>query len=152
MSNNRLLIKTCTHIIRKTQAHFDCAFKKYGLSSGSYPYLLALSDEEGISLDKISKKLGVDKAMSTRTIQKLLAQGYLTKTPDMEDLRAFRLYLTDRARDCIPKVRGEIIRWIDVITDGLTEQEKDTVVRLLLQIEANADKIESKRMDETQWK
>ena len=138
--------------MRRTQAHLDCTMKKLDLSSGTYPYLLALAEEEGVNLDQISKKLGVDKAMSTRTIQKLLAQGYLTKTPDAEDSRAYCLYLTKRAKETLPEIRRELDIWVDAITQGLTETEKETVVRLLISIEANADAIQSKRKDQTPCK
>lgn len=139
MEEQRLLIKTCSRIMRKTQSHLDSALKPYGLTSGSYPYLLTLSGEEGINQDRISKKLGVDKAMSARTIQKLIHQGYLTKVPDETDSRAFRLYLTDRARSCLPEILREIEQWIGCITEGLTNAEKNTVVRLLMRIAENAD-------------
>lgn len=129
-----LLVKTCSHIVKKSQAHLDSVLKKYELSSGSYPFLLALSEEEGVSLEKLSKKLSVDKAMSTRTIQKLTALGYLTKLPDAFDSRAFRLYLTEKARGAIPGIREEIDRWTRCITEGLSEEEKQTAMRLLQKI------------------
>ncbi|HBC27842.1 MAG TPA: MarR family transcriptional regulator [Ruminococcaceae bacterium] len=144
MGEQRFLIKSCAHIMRKTQSHLDCALKKYGLTSGSYPYLLALSDEEGINLDTVSRRVGVDKAMSTRTIQKLMERGYLEKVPDASDSRAFQLYLTDRARECIPKIRREIMRCIGILTAGMTGEEKDAAARLLGRMEKNAGNLECK--------
>lgn len=145
MNEKRFLIKSCSRIMRKTQAHLDIALKEYGLSSGSYPYLLELSDEEGINLERISRKLNVDKAMSTRTIHRLTEQGFLTKVPDAEDSRACRLYLTEKAKASIPGILEKIQIWIDTITDGLSEEEKDTAVRLLTKI---ADNTESKGMNQ----
>lgn len=139
MAEKRFLIKNCNRIIRKTQAHLDIVLKEYSLSSGSYSYLLVLAEEEGINLDRISKKLGVDKAMSTRTIQKLLELGYLTKLPDETDYRAFRLYLTDKGRACIPEVKSKIERWIDTITEGLTVEEQKMADSLLEKIAENAE-------------
>ncbi len=143
MDEKKLLIKTCNRIVRKTQAHLDIVLKDYHLSSGSYPYLLELRDNEGINSEKLSKKLNVDKAMSTRTIRKLIQLGYLTKVPDELDSRAFRLYLTDEARECIPGIVKKISQWIDYITEDLNEEENRLVTHLLIKI---ADKTESKGM------
>lgn len=138
MDEKRFLIKYCARIMRKTQAHMDMALKQYELSSGSYPFLLQLEQEEGISLEQISKKLNVDKSMSTRTVQKMEAQSYLSKIPDSGDSRAFRLYLTEKARECIPAIHAEIENWIDQITEGLSEDEKNMALELLKKIAENA--------------
>ncbi|HHV32288.1 MarR family winged helix-turn-helix transcriptional regulator [Caproiciproducens sp. LBM24188] len=140
MDEKRYLIKYCGKIMRKTQTYLDIVLRKYQLSSGGYSYLFELEKQEGISLEQISRTLGVDKAMSTRTVQKLAELGFITKIPDQEDSRAFRLYLTEKAHACLPAVREEISNWIEQITDGLSENEKDMAVELLKKIAGNAER------------
>ena len=82
------LIKLNNKIFRKTQVYLDKVLKEYELSSGSYPYLLILMENEGISQNKISEELGYDKAMSARTITKLINLGYLDRKKDESDCRA----------------------------------------------------------------
>lgn len=135
MDDKRFLIRNCVRIVKKTQAHMDIVLKEYELSSGSYPYLLELRGDEGIHCESLSKKLGVDKAMSTRTIRKLVQLGYLTKTPDELDSRASKLYLTDKARSCIPEILTKLEQWIDFITEDLNEPDKNSVFELLAKIE-----------------
>ena len=118
------LLKLNNKIFRTTQGYLDKVLKEYELSSGSYPYLLILRENEGISQNKISKELGYDKAMSTRTIIKLIKLGYLCREQDEDDSRAYKLFLTGKAKVVIPKVLKEIHGLVHLITLNLNEQEK----------------------------
>lgn len=122
------LIKLNNKIFRATQSYLDKALKEYELSSGSYPYLLILRENEGISQNKISKELGYDKAMSARTITKLVKIGYLDRKEDEADSRAYKLYLTDKAKLTIPKILKEIHKLVDLITKDLNEDAKVTTI------------------------
>jgi len=117
-------IRLNSSIFRANQIHLDRILKKFHLSSGSYPYLMILNRGEGISQNKISCELGHDKAMSARTITKLIELGYIYKELDEKDSRAYKLYLTEKAKTIIPKVKNEIHGLIDIITKGLDDEEK----------------------------
>ena len=69
-------------IFRNTQSYLDKILKKYDLSSGAYPYLFILEKNEGISQIKISKEIGNDKAMSARTINKLIESNFVYREQD----------------------------------------------------------------------
>ncbi len=135
------LTKLNSKIFRKNQAYFDKVLKKYELSSGSYPYLLTLNENEGISQNQISKELGHDKAMSARTITKLINLGYIDRKADENDSRAYKLYLTEKAKDTIPKVIEEINKLIDLITKDLNEEEKVITIESLNKILNNLKKL-----------
>ncbi|MBC2581200.1 hypothetical protein [Clostridium sp. DJ247] len=51
------LIKLVNQLYRCTQSHIDEALTKFNLSSGTYPFLLVLNRNEGISQNFISKEL-----------------------------------------------------------------------------------------------
>jgi DNA-binding MarR family transcriptional regulator len=122
------LVKLNNKIFRATQVYLDKVLKKYDLSSGSYPYLLILRDNEGISQNKISEELGKDKAMSARTITKLVKLGYLQRQEDEADARAYKLYLTEKAKNIIPKIVDEIHNLISLITIDLSEEAKTCTI------------------------
>jgi DNA-binding MarR family transcriptional regulator len=117
---------------------------KFQLSSGTYPFLLILKSNEGISQNQISKELNVDKALSARAIKRLISLGYIKKEENEDDIRSYKLYLTDKARSVIPDIIEELNKWIDIITEGLTEQEKSTVIDLLGKIMKNANENKNK--------
>ncbi len=130
-------IKLNNKIFRATQVYLDRVLKKYALSSGSYQYLFILNKNEGISQNKVSKELGFDKAMSARTITKLIELGYIVRIKDEIDSRAYKLYLSAKAKAVIPKIITEIYELVDLITADLTEQEKIITTESLKKILIN---------------
>jgi len=138
------LIKFTNTLYRITQAYTDEALKKYELSSGTYPFLLKLNEKEGISQNQISKELSVDKAMSARSISKLIELGYIRKENDEADSRAYKLYLTDKAKGIIPDIKCIIHNWIDIITEDFEEEEKDQIVKLAEKALNNAKRFKEK--------
>lgn len=135
------LIKLNNKIFRTTQGYLDKVLKKYELSSGSYPYLLILRENEGISQNKISSELGYDKSMSARTITKLIKLGYLDRKKDEVDSRAYKLYLTEKAKVIIPKVVEEIHKLVNIITIDLNEEAKVLTISSLNKVLSNIRKI-----------
>ncbi|MBY7024348.1 MULTISPECIES: MarR family transcriptional regulator [Clostridium] len=121
-------------IFRNTQGYLDKALKKYDLSSGAYPYLMVLEKNEGISQICISKEIGNDRAMSARTINKLVESEFVYRVQDEKDSRAYKLYLTYKAKEIIPLVRIEIQKLIGLITEDLTEDEKNIAMKILKSI------------------
>lgn len=127
-------IKLNSKIYRNIQIYLDKALKKYDLSSGSCPYLFILENNEGISQNKMSKEIGNDKAMSARTITKLIELGYVYKEQDEQNSRAYNLYLTEKAKEIIPGIRKEIQAMMNVVTEELTEEEMQITLRSLKKI------------------
>lgn len=120
----RPLLKLTNSIYRCTQAHIDKKLEKFNLTTGTYPYLLVLNRNEGISQNEISKELNVDKAMSARTVKKLIELGYIRKEENEEDIRAYKLYITDKAKSIIP----EIIEILDDFTSILVQgNDRETI-------------------------
>ncbi len=128
------LIMYNNKIFRNTQGYLDKALKKYDLSSGAYPYLMVLEKNEGISQICISKEIGNDRAMSARTINKLVESEFVYRVQDEKDSRAYKLYLTSKAKEIIPLVRSEIQKLIGLITEDLTEDEKNIAMKILKSI------------------
>ena len=111
-------------IFRNTQIYLDKVMKKYELSNGSCPYLFILEKNEGISQNKMSKEMGNDKAMSARTITKLIELGYVYKEQHEKNSSAYKLYLSEKAKLIMPKIHEEIQTMVNLITEELSEEEK----------------------------
>ena len=135
------LIKLNNKIFRTTQVYLDKVLKEYELSSGSYTYLFMLKENEGISQNKISEELSCDKSMSARTITKLIKLGYINRKEDKADSRAYKLYLTEKAKAIIPKVLEEIHKLVYLITEDLNEEEKIITIDSLNKVLNNMRKL-----------
>ena len=120
----RPLLKLTNSIYRCTQVYIDKKLEKFNLTIGTYPYLFVLNKNEGISQNEISRELNVDKAMSARTVKKLIELGYIRKEENEEDIRAYKLYITDKAKSIIP----EIIEILDDFTNILVQgNDRETI-------------------------
>jgi len=135
MGNEPLnLMMLNSKIYRNTQSYLDKALKKYDLSSGSFRYLFIMEKNEGLSQSRISELIGHDKAMSARTINRLTELGYVVRIEDQLDSRAYKLYLTDKARLILPEIREEIKKLTELITVDLTKEEKEITLSSLVKI------------------
>jgi len=135
------LLKLNNKIFRYTQIYFDRVLKEYELSSGSYPYLLILKDKDGINQNRISEELGYDKAMTTRTLAKLINIGYLDRIKDDDDSRANKIYLTEKGKDVSVKILEKIQGLEQLITLDLNEEEKVVTIESLNKILCNIKKV-----------
>lgn len=135
MGNEPLnLLMINSKIYRNTQSYLDKALKIYDLSSGSFRYLFILEKNEGLCQSRISELIGHDKAMSARTINRLAELGYVVRIEDQLDSRAYKLFLTDKARLILPKIKEEIKNLTGLITEDLTEEEKEITLSSLVKI------------------
>lgn len=121
-------------IFRNNQIHLDKVLKKFDLSSGSMPYLFILEKSEGVSLHVLSRKIGNDKAMTTRTIKRLIELDYVYKVAKEGDSRAYQLYLTKKAKTILPQIHGEIQKMLDIITADLSPAEKEVTLSSMKKI------------------
>jgi len=136
------LLKLNNKIFRYTQIYLDKVLKEYELSSGSYPYLMILKDKDGINQNRISEELGYDKAMTTRTLAKLIDIGYLDRIKDDDDFRANKIYLTEKGKNVTVKVLEKIHELFRLVTLDLNEEEKVNTIDSLNKILCNIKKIE----------
>lgn len=121
-------------IFRNNQIQLDKWLKKFDLSSGSMPYLFILEKKEGVSLHELSRKIGNDKAMTTRTIKRLIELDYVNKVGKDGDCRAYQLYLTAKAKAILPQIHGGIQEMLDVITVDLAPVEKEVTLSAMRKI------------------
>jgi DNA-binding MarR family transcriptional regulator len=136
----RTLIKLTNNIYRCTQVYIDKKLEKFNLTIGTYPYLLVLNKNSGISQNEISRELNVDKAMSARTIKKLIELGYIKKEDDEEDIRAYKLYITDKAKNIIPEIIEILDNWTDILVQGNEEETIKTSMKFLQNVFENGKK------------
>jgi DNA-binding MarR family transcriptional regulator len=136
----RNLIKFTSKIFRCTQVYFDRKLEKFHLSTGTYPYLLNLNENEGVCQSELSRKINVDKAMSARTIKKLIEIGYIRKEENKEDVRSYKLYMTDKGRAIIPEIYKIIEEWSGILVQDSSEEEINTSIGFLEKILINGEK------------
>jgi DNA-binding MarR family transcriptional regulator len=127
----------CLH--RNAQKYFHREFSKLGLGSGTHLFLMLLHHHhDGVTQNEISNRLHFDKAHTARAIQRLIELGYITKEKDATDNRAYRIYLTDKARQIMPDIKRVLKSWSDILAAGLSETEQKQAMALLKKMSENA--------------
>jgi len=152
MNDNEItsLIKFNAKIYRITQCYMDKRLEKFKLSTGLYPYLIILSRKPAISQNEISKEINVDKAMSARAIKKLIELGYIYKRENKEDIRAYKLFLTDKGKNIVPEILAIVNNWISIIVDGCSEEERKIGIEFLNKVLVNARKYKGRCVERTE--
>lgn len=84
-------------LYRNTQKYFDKVMAQFDIGSGQLLFLLLINESEGITMQEITKISEVDKGTTTKSIQKLIEQGYVLAQVDENDRRVRRLYTTSKA-------------------------------------------------------
>jgi len=126
----------CLH--RQAQRYFHREFSKLDLGSGTHVFLILLHHHDGVTQQELTAKLHFDKAHTTRAIQKLMKLGYVKKEKDPDDLRAFRIHLTEKAQDIVPQVKKVLRSWSDILSKDFSPEEKRTAMELLQKMTSNA--------------
>lgn len=93
--------------------------KEYLLSPAEYNGLLSVEPDEIYSCHQLSKKLGLSISRSSRVLDKLIKNGYLTSLRDKNDKRVLKVTLTEKGLSTRRKINTK-----------LDECEKDIINRL----------------------
>ncbi|MBR4456094.1 MAG: anaerobic ribonucleoside-triphosphate reductase activating protein [Solobacterium sp.] len=86
-------------LYRNIQKYFDKAMANYEIGSGQVIFLFLIYEQEGITMNEVSRIGEVDKGTTTKSVQKLIEQGYVQARTDEKDRRVKRLYTTQKALD-----------------------------------------------------
>ena len=126
------------YLHRHSRMYFHREFSRWNMGSGCHPFLMILWQQDGLTLKELTHSLHLDKANTTRTIARLTKLGYVRKKKDENDGRAFRIYLTEKGRKLIPQMKKVMMHWTNIMTDGLSDEEKREAIRLLQKMADNA--------------
>lgn len=138
MPYNELMLKYFSVIHRRAMMHLDRELKHYNINAGQVPILRILDEEDGISQDRITQALHMDKGALARTIRPLIEGGYIVREKTLADKRVYSITLTNKGREIMPLLSGIIADWINAITLGLSAPQKKKAADLLSKMSENA--------------
>ena len=144
MADKPYIGKWISCLYRIGQSFFDQYFDDYGIGLGHYSCLMCLFHGDGITQDAISKFTNTDKATTARSITKLETLGYVERHVDIDDRRAYKVFLTEKGRESQPEIRRILKKWADLITDGFTPAEAENAYDLVERMALNAIDLKAK--------
>ncbi len=131
-----------TRCQNQNRREFMAQFELEGLHA---KYIEALCREPGISQERLSKKLYVNKSNVARQLSSLEKLGWIIREQDAADKRVLRVYPTQKAEDIYSKITAMEQQWDVFITEGLTEEERQIAAILLRKMKKQADVFMEKR-------
>ena len=116
---------------------FKNRMAELGLNQSHHAVLITLYKGEGISQEKLSKKLNVDKATVTRSIKKLIEDGFIERRQDVNDKRSYLLYVTEKGEEIRPDITSMFEEWNNIVLEGFSDEEIDNLVGYMERIQGN---------------
>jgi len=118
-------------IHRSSCIYFGKKFKRFGIGSGQYLFLLNLYKHDGITQEELAQKVKLDKGTTARAIKKLEDQGYVKRVKKENDRRAYKLEVTEKAEQIKKDVYVIMNEWENEVRKCLANEESQQLANLL---------------------
>lgn len=125
---------------RKIYQFLSKEFKDFDITPEQFIVLVKLSENNGISQMELANRLDKDKNNIKAMVDNLNKKGYLIKKESETDKRAYSLYLTEKAKTTIPKIKEHEEEFLKALTSGIELKEAKIVDEILKKICKNISK------------
>ena len=112
--------------------------KQTDLGTAHHTYLFTICRNPGISQEKLSKMIYINKSNVTRNLAVLEKNGYIERRPSEIDKRVMLVYPTQKAQDTLPLLREIMHDWNDLVAADFTEEELELLRSMLARIAERA--------------
>lgn len=107
------------------------------LHAGQDALLLALGEEDKLSLRELAQRLAVQPPTITKTLSRLVAQGRVEKRPSATDARQSHACLTSEGKALVEEVREARARVERTALRGFSPKETKSLRKLLRRVSRN---------------
>ena len=111
------------------------------LQSSHYAFILAICREPGRSQEELARELCLNKSTVARTLNSLEEKGYISREPLPTDKRQFSVYPTEKMLGILPEVKSASIEWMNLLSEGIPEDELKTFNSVLERMQSRAREI-----------
>ena len=132
------IIRDVTEITRCGSQYRTDSFAPMGLKACHASYLMEICAEPGISQDRLAGRICINKSNVARQAAFLEDGGFITRVSCQNDKRVMRLYPTEKAVALLPEIEQIMNAWEELLTQGLTEDEKEILATLLARMKIRA--------------
>ena len=126
------------NMIRSGRQIINQQLQPLDLSSSEGNILLhLLTQGQGIVQEQLVEQLDVSKPAVSRVLHSLESKQYITRQRDAKDKRAYRIWLTEKARQIGPSIEQAYNHVFAVALQGISEDELDFFMMLFGRISDN---------------
>lgn len=110
-----------------------------GLAPSHGAILYHLFTHERVTMKDLAQAVQRDKSTVTSLVAKLVKNGYVRKVAADGDQRSFEVMLTPKSEKIRPGFIAIADNLIDNVWEGITDEEKEIVIRILNKIKNNLE-------------
>lgn len=137
--NNPALGWLLGRVFRLWRSAISHSVRPMGMTEARWSVMMTLRNlGEGVSQHTLASELGIELPSLNRTVNQLVERNLVERRAHPSDKRCKCLWFTDAGNEqlqtlesCVGKVRSQL-------TDGITEEELDSMFNVLKKIESNA--------------
>ena len=96
-----------------------------------------LMHHDGITQQALVNSTNMKAPTISVALRNLEEEGMVRREPDQNDMRSVRVYLTDEGRATDEAFREKLREMDNMLMQGISEQEEETLIRLLLTVREN---------------
>ncbi|MGH3089095.1 MAG: MarR family winged helix-turn-helix transcriptional regulator [Rubrobacteraceae bacterium] len=110
-----------------------------GLHAGQEMVLIELFREDGLRVGELARRLGVEPPTATNMVTRLENRGLVERRQDPSDARCGRVFLTEGGKALDGPIAEIWRRSEEKLLDGLADEERGELLRLLVRVRQNLD-------------
>jgi DNA-binding MarR family transcriptional regulator len=127
-------------LYRHIHIYINKKLEKYNISSGQFPVMLVLLRNDKINQETIAENLNLDKATVGRAVVKLMKEGYVSRSRDPNDKRAYILRITAKGQELEPVIKKISSKVTTILFTDFQPDEKEIAFKLLKKMYMNLTK------------
>lgn len=101
--------------------------KSVGLSMSQIGILMQLHHRGACGMSEVSERFEITPAAASQLVEKLVQGNFISRYEDPNDRRAKVLDITDKGRDVLQQGVEERYRWMEQLSERMTEAELEQV-------------------------
>lgn len=121
-------------------ANHRFAQEKYPITPEQFTVLTAIIDHDGLYQRQIGALTLKDRPNITRIISILEKAGFVTKTPDVNKRKVYKINITEKGKKAHAQVLPSVLKHWQETVDGISDEELESCLKVLNKIKENLEK------------
>lgn len=121
--------------------------KRFGVGVVEWRMLSMLAVENGITANRISQVIGLDKGAVSRALHQLAGTGHVVFAADSTDARRQIVSLTPAGWALHDQIIRVALQREQILLDGLSSRDVDTLIRLLHHLHGRVEHLTALEME-----
>ncbi|HOO73605.1 MAG TPA: MarR family winged helix-turn-helix transcriptional regulator [Spirochaetota bacterium] len=127
--------------LKKAFYDHDISKLKLDINKTQTQILMLVSVNREKSMSEISLMTGMEKSSFTRSVERLVKKGFVTRNPSKSDRRIIQLSLTNKGSKAAKSIKNDFDGHLESLISGFSEEEKKEFFASLETVSGYVNKI-----------